>query len=217
MLAAWTTIIFFLYLNKDIKIEERLLYLQSTMLCIIIAAVLDIIFSVPLFALGFYKFFTVKSDILVNNLIPKIPQLLPLIVIIGILIIILALQYLMFALKRSLYFIKQYWIALFVLLVILTIYTVQKTAYQLGWYESLAHSLKFFSWHYGYAGWIIFVFFAIVLFSNAAAIIILSLKNKWRILNGARSIMLPLVKIGFIASIILSALVTLPELFLWYY
>jgi hypothetical protein len=123
----------------------------------------------------------------------------------------------MFALKRSLYFIKQYWIALFLLLVILATYTLQKTAYQLGWYESLPHSLKFFSWHYGYAGWIIFVFFAIVLFSNTAAIIILSLKNKWRNLNGAKSIMLPLVKIGFIASIILSALVTLPELFLWYY
>jgi len=216
-LSVWCIIFLFFYLKKEVKMEERLKYLKTIISWIISFTLIDLLVSTVFFIVGFNEFFTLKYDITTSEQLIRVEKLIPLLVIIGILLVLIIVQYSIFAFKRSMNIIKQYWISLYLLLLFLIVYILQNTAYHLGWYESPEQILKLCSWHYGYVGWIICIFFACTFFANTAAIIMLSFKNKWTSLHNVKLIMLPLLKIGFITAIMVSALVTIPDLFLWYY
>lgn len=216
-LISWALLWFFLYIKKDLKLEERSLYLKKIFQIGQILALSDLVLTFLIYAKGFLDFFSIKAIGVIPAMSGLSKNYLPLMIMTIVLLTLLSGLFVLFILKRSLKILKQYWIVLLLLLIVTLLFTALSSITNLGWYENTQTRLLLISWQYSYVGWIFMTFIAISIFCNVASIILYSSLNKFINPVKFKNQIISLIKMGFISAIAFSFLVILPDLMLWFY
>jgi hypothetical protein len=213
----WALLLFFLYQKKEIRLEERALFLKKTFYFSIIIAISDIIVTLIIFFQSFLYSFTLKGGS-VALLSPSLNILYtPLLILNLILLIMLISLFFLYVLRRSMIILKQYWITMLLLIIVTLIYTLIHSLGNLGWYENIHYRLGLFSWSYFFLGWIFLSFIAISVLCNVGSIILYSIMDKFVNPVKYKNQIVSYLKMGFLTALSFTLLAILPNLLLWFY
>jgi hypothetical protein len=213
----WALLWFFLYQKKEIRLEEKTIFLKNTFYFSLIIAITDIIVTSLIFFQSFFYSFTMRGGA-INPLSPSLNVIYaPLLIMTLILLVILCALFLLYMLRRSMIILKQYWLTLLILIIVTLIYISVNSLGNLGWYEDIHFRLSIFSWSYFYLGWIFLSFIAISTFCNVASIILYTIIDKFVNPVKYKNQIVSFLKMGFLTSISFTLLAILPNILLWFY
>ena len=216
-LICWILLWFFLYQKKEIRLEEKALFLKKTFYFALIIAITDILVTSLIFFQSFYYSFSIKGGV-INPFFSSIKIIYtPLLIMTLILLVILCVLFFLYMLRRSMVILKQYWIALLFLIIVTLTYTLVNSLGNLGWYENVHFRLSLFSWTYFYLGWIFLSFMAISAFCNIASIILYSIMDKFVNPVKFKNQIVSYLKMGFISAVSFALLAVFPNILLWFY
>ncbi len=213
----WALLWFFLYQKKEIRLEERVLFLKKTFIFSLIIAITDIIVTSLIFFQSFLYFFSIKGGRIIPLSLSLNAIYAPLLIMTLVLLVILCTLFILFVLRRSMIILKQYWLTLLLLITVALIYTSVNSVGNLGWYENAHIRLSLFSWSYFYLGWIFLSFMAISIFCNVASIILYSIIGKFVDPVKYKNQIISYLKMGFLTALSFTLLAMLPNILLWFY
>ena len=213
----WVLLWFFLYQKKEIRLEERSLFLKKTFYFAIIIAITDIIITSLIFFQSFFYSFSIKGGTIKTFLSSMNVIFTPLLFMTLILLVILCVLFFLYVLRQSMIILKQYWLTMLFLIIVTFIYTSVNSLGNLGWYENIHYRLSIFSWSYFYLGWIFLSFIAISTFCNVASIILYSNMDKFINPVKFKNQIISYLKMGFLTTLSFTLLAVLPNLLLWLY
>jgi len=213
----WILLWFFLYQRREIRLEERSLFLKKTLYLSLIIAITDLTVTSLIFFQSLYYSFSIKGVAIKAFFSSMNLIYTPLLIMVLILIAILCVLFFLYMLRRSMIILKQYWLALLLLIIITLVYTLMNSLGNLGWYESIHFRLSLFSWRYFYLGWIFLSFMAISAFCNVASIILYSIMDKFVNPVKFKNQIVSYLKMGFISALSVTMLAILPNILLWFY
>jgi len=213
----WALLWFFLYQKKEIRLEERAMFLKKTFIFALIIAITDILVTFLIFFQSFRYFFSIKGRNILSISSSLDVIYTPLLLITLVLLVILCLLFLLFVLRRSMIILKQYWLTLLLLIIVALIYTSLIGIRDLGWYENSHLRLSLFSGSYLFLGWIFLSFMAISIFCNVASIILYSIIGKFVNPVKYKNQIISYLKMGFLTAVSFILLAILPNILLWFY
>jgi hypothetical protein len=212
----WAMIWYFIAIKSEIKIEERVNYLRRLHVYTAILSISDLLITLLLSFQGYRHMFDIQATWHNPNQ-NVLSAYLPLLIVSLILLGLLSILYTLYIFRRSIKILKQYWLALLLLLISTILFTVLSGTVNLGWYDYSRARLLIFSWQYAYFGWIFLLLISITVFCNAASIILLSITNKFVNPVKFRNLSITLIKMGFITTLAFTLLSFVPDLLLWIY
>ena len=213
----WILLWFFLNKKKEIRLEERAIFLKKNFYFALIIAITDALVTSLIFFQNFYSSFSIKGGT-IKAYFPSINVIYtPLLIMTFILILILCVLFFLYMFRRSMIILKQYWLTLLFLIIVTFSYTVINSLGYLGWYDNIHYRLSLFSWTYFYLGWIFLSFLAISTFCNVASIILYSIMDKFVNPVKFKNQIVSYLKMGFISAISFALLAVLPNILLWFY
>ena len=213
----WILLWFFLNQKKEIRLEERALFLKKTFYFALIIAITDIIVTSLVFFQSFYYSFSLKGGAIKAFFSSINVIYTPLLIMTLIFIVMLCVLFFLYMLRRSTVILKQYWLVLLFLIIVTLTYTIVNSLGNLGWYENIHFRLSLFSWRYFYLGWIFLSFMAISAFCNIASIILYSIMDKFINPVKFKNQIVSYLKMGFISAVSFALLAVLPNILLWFY
>ena len=202
----WLMLLFFLNMRKNINDKNMYSFISKIYRWGALLAIFDIIGTSTLYYLNFKNLFMLQKNDLPYRPLETFDIKNQILVLIFITIILIIFLFIRFMLKREINIIRNYWLAVFILFILLVIFFIKVSVYKLGWYDSSEIRLKLFTWQYSYLGWIFLLFVVLSLFYNLSAIILLSFKNFINNSQHSRQIAIHLIKMGFISILIVSVL-----------
>jgi hypothetical protein len=213
----WALLWFFLYQKKEVRLEEKAIYLKKTFFITIIVGITDIVITTSIFFQGFFYLFSIRGGKIIQfSTYLSLIQTPILIISIAVLILFCTL-FVLFVLKRSMIILKQYWLVLLILIAITLVYALVSGMSHLGWYENTQLRLSLFSFSYGYIGWIFLIFIAITVFCNVASIILYSIVDKFVNPVKYKNQIISYLKMGFVTALSFAFLALMPNIMLWFY
>jgi hypothetical protein len=213
----WALLWFFLYQKKEVRLEEKSTYLKNTFFIAIIIAITDLLVTTLIFAQSFIYLFSIRGGKIIQ-LSAYLSSFHTLFLIITILLIAaFCAMFILFVLKRSMIILKQYWMILLALFIIIIFYSLTSGLNNLGWYENTNMRLSIFSWSYFYVGWIFLTFIGISIFCNVASIILYSIVDKFINPIKFKNHIVSYLKMGFLTAIGFTLLAVMPNILLWFY
>jgi len=213
----WVLLWFFLYQKREIRLDERALFLKKTFYIVLIIAITDIIVTSLIFFQSFFYSFSIRGGA-IKALSSSLNVLYtPMLVLTLILLFILVTLFFLYILKRSMIILKQYWLTALLLIIVSLIYISLNSLEKLGWYENIQYRLSLFSWSYFYLGWIFLTFLAITVFCNVSSIILYSIMGKFTNPLKYKNQVVTYLKMGFITIVSFTLLAILPNIYLWFY
>jgi hypothetical protein len=213
----WALLWFFLYQKKDIRLEEKAVFLKKTFFIAIIIAFSDILVTSALFLQSFLYFFSIRGGSIIqfSSYLKTIQS--PLLIITSLLLLVFCVLFILFILRRSMIILKQYWLILLILMMMTLLYTIVSGLSHLGWYENTHIRLSLLSWTYFYLGWIFLAFFGTSVFCNVASIILYSIVDKFVNPVKFKNQIISYLKMGFLTALSFTLLSLLPNIILLFY
>jgi hypothetical protein len=213
----WILIWYFVQIKKEIKIEERTLYLKKIFFYSLILAIIDVLLTSLLSFQGYHHMYSLTAAGSASYVSGDLENYLPFLIINLVLVILLSTLFILYILKRSLRILKQYWLTLLMLIVSSIITTILSGSVNLGWNDDFHTRVFLLSWQYTYVGWIFLLFLSISIFCNVASIILLT--NMGKFINPVkyRNLSINMIKMGFITIIAFLFLSVFPDLLIWLY
>jgi hypothetical protein len=213
----WALLWFFLYQKREIRLEERALFLKKTFYIVCIIAMTDIIVTSLIFFQSFFYSFSIRGGA-IKPLSSSLTVLYtPMYILTLILLLILVTLFFLYILRRSMVILKQYWLTALLLIIVSLIYMSLNSLDKLGWYENIHYRLSLFSWSYFYLGWIFLTFLGITVFCNVSSIILYSIMGKFIHPVKYKNQIVSYLKMGFVTIVSFTILSLLPNIFLWFY
>jgi hypothetical protein len=213
----WSLIWFFFHIKKEVKLEDRTSYLKKIFFWTQFVAVTDILFTLLLYFQGYYHFFKLKTFNTGQTETLVIENYIPLMIIIMILLTGLTVLFAFYILKRSVKILQQYWLALLLLLIAASIFTILSGINKFGWNENMFARILLFSAPYAFVGWIFMFLFVFSVFCNVSSIILYSMMSSFTNPIKYKNLTLTFFKMGYITAMAFSILVILPNIMLWFY
>jgi len=213
----WILIWYFTQIKREVKIEERTLYLKKIFLFSLILAFVDLILTFILSFQGYQHMYSLQATGSVSYVSNLIDGYFPLLVINFILLFLLTFLFVLYIFKRSFRILKQYWLALLLLIVSSLTTIILSGSTNLGWNTDFHTRVYLLSWQYFYVGWIFFLFLSISAFCNVASIILLANMSKFINPVKYRNLSINMIKMGFIAIVAFLLLSVLPDILVWLY
>jgi len=212
----WLLISLFLIESKEVKHEFILVYLKKISNAITLLFFLDFVIEgiVYLTTITDYLTFSVYSA--ENSLAESLQDtLLPIIVIIILTILLVAL-FISFLIKRKIRILRYLEFNTLFLYFAIGYLVFFCTGSIIGWNESLVYLLKLFSFKYGYTGFIFLIILAVTMIMNSSVVLLFNMKQFFSSEQQLRNKIINLVKVGFIATCILSCMAIWPHVYLWF-
>jgi hypothetical protein len=215
-LIVWSILLYALFIQKNIVSDQRFNYLNKIFTFYNLFLLTDLFLNVIIYLNGL-------SNSLFNENIVKSPIILKpssdfqlLFIILSLIMVLYLAVYVIFVFKRSLRLMQQYWFMLIILLIGLVIYAFNRTFEQLGIFSNAILGIKLLTWNYYFVGWIILGFFAITLSFNICGMIVFAVRDK--VIDGqySKNSILTFIKLGFITTVCLMALILLPEAYIYF-
>ncbi len=213
----WILIWYFIQIKKEIKIEERTLYLKKLFFYSLLLAVVDLVLTFLLSYQGYQHMYSLRAVGKIFHMAEVLDDYLPLLVMNFSLLLVLSFLFVMYILKRSLRILKQYWLTLLLLIISSLMLTLLSGSINLGWNDNFHTRVFLLSWQYSYVGWIFSLFISISVFCNVASIILLT--NMGKFINPVkyRNLSINMIKMGFIAIVAFLLLSVFPDILVWFY
>jgi hypothetical protein len=213
----WMLIWYFIQIKREIKIEERTLYLKKIFLFSLMLAIIDLILTIILSFQGYQHMYSLQATGTISYVSDYSNSYFPLLVMNFVLLLLLTLLFILYILKRSLRILKQYWLTLLLLIVSSLTTIILSGSVNLGWNHDFHTRVFLLSWQYSYVGWIFSLFLCISVFCNVTSIILLT--NMGKFINPVkyRNFSINMIKMGFIAIIAFVLLSVLPDIYVWLY
>ena len=213
----WVLLWYFLYQKKEIRLDERTLYLKKIFNISLILATTDIIVTFSIFLQSFFYSFSIRGGAITPLSSALNILFTPMLILTLILLLILCVLFLLYILRRSMIILKQYWLTALILVIVTLIYIPLNSLDKLGWFEDTQLRLSLFSYSYFYLGWIFLSFLAISIFCNVASIILFSIVGKFTNPAKYKNHIVTYLKMGFITIISFTLLAIFPNILLWFY
>ncbi len=213
----WILIWYFLQIKKEIKIEERTLYLKRLFFYFLILSLIDLILTFLLSFQGYRHMYALQATGSASYISGLSGDYLPLLVMNLLLVLILTVLFVLYIFKRSLRILKQYWLTLLILIISSVMITILSGSTNLGWNDDFHTRVLLLSWQYAYVGWVFSLFISISVFCNVAAIILLT--NMGKFINPVkyRNLSISMIKMGYITIVAFLLLSVFPDLLIWIY
>ena len=212
----WLMICLFLFESKEVKQEYILDYHRK------ISYSITTLFFLDFFIEGIVYLTTITDYLSLSvyateNLTaePLYETFLPIVVII-ILTIVLNTFFISFLIKRKIKILKYLEFTILFLLLAVGYIVYFCTGSIIGWNESLVYLLKLFSFNYGYTGFIFLIILAVSLLTNSSVVLLFNMKEFFISDQQLKNKIINLVKVGFVATCILSCMAIWPHIYLWF-
>ena len=213
----WILIWYFLQIKKEIKIEERIIYLKQLFFFSLILSLFDLILTFLLSYQGYQHMYALQTVGSVSYISGFSEEYLPLLVMNLILLVILSVLFVLYILKRSLRILKQYWLTLLLLIACSVMVTILSGLANLGWNDDFHTRVLLLSWQYAFVGWVFSLFISISVFCNVASIILLTNMSKFINPVKYRNLSINMIKMGYISMIAFLLISVFPDLLIWIY
>ena len=212
----WLLISLFLLESKEIKQEFILVYLKKISYSITLLFFLDFFIEGIVYLTTITEYMTLSVYSAENSLAePLQDTLLPIIVIIT-LTLILAGSFISFLIKRKIRILRYLEFNTLFLLFAIGYLVFFCTGSIIGWDESLVYLLKLFSFNYGYTGFIFLIILSVTMITNSSVVLLFNMKQFFISEQQIRNKIINLVKVGFVATCILSSMAIWPHVYLWF-
>lgn len=210
----WLMIIIFQFQSHEIKDEFILDYVQKISYAVALVFFLDFILAgiVYLTTISDYMSLSVVAD--KQELVQSLPDMSYIILIILFLTIALTIFFISFLIKRHIKILRYLELVTLLLLISIGYLVFFGTGPIIGWHESLKYLLILFSYKYGYTGYIFFIILAVTLITNSSVILLFNLKRMFNNEQQIKNKIINMVKVGFVASCILSCMALWPHIYL---
>lgn len=212
----WIMILLFLYQSKEIKQDFLINYLQKISYFITLVFILDFVIEgiVYLTTINDYLSFSVSA-------LKKLPSepvsdTYVVVTIIIILTIMLTILFILFLIKRNIKLLRYLELTTLVILFTTGYLVFFKTSSIIGWNESLVYLLKLFSYRYGFTGFIFLITLAVTMITNSSVVLLFNIKEFFNNEQQLKNKIINLVKVGYVATSILSCMAVWPHIYLWF-
>ena len=212
----WFMIVLFLYQSQEIKQEFILDYLKKISYSITLVFFLDFLLEGIVYLTTISEYMSLSVFTIVKKMTDPYPDLLYLIVLIVILTALLSGLFISFLVKRNIKILKYLELATLLLLFAIGYLVFFGTSAIVGWNESLIYLLKLFSFDYGYTGFIFIIVLAVTLITNSSVVLLFNLKEFFNSEQQLKNRLINMVKVGFVATCILSCMAVWPHIYLWF-
>lgn len=213
----WIMILLSLLMSEEIKAEYFVNYLQKLSMVIVVLFFLDFCLSGLVYIINITQYFNLAISIPKIDIISSVLSIEILLILILILMILMVVFFVIFILKRKISLLRFYELCVLILLISVGYLLITNTSHLVGWNESVYFQLKLFSIDYGFIGLLFFSLLAVTLITNSFVILLFNLKDIFKNSVLLRNRIVNHMKIGFIATIALCALVLMPHFILWIY
>jgi len=213
----WILIWYFLQIKKEIKIEERTIYLKKIFFYSLILSLVDLILTILLSFQGYQHMYALQAAGSTPYISGLSEDYLPLLIMNLLLLAILTLLFVLYILKRSLRILKQYWLTLLLLIMGSILVTILSGSTNLGWNDDFHTRVLLLSWQYAYTGWLFSLLISISVFCNVASIILLA--NMGKFINPVKykNLSISMIKMGYITIVAFFFLSVFPDMLIWIY
>ena len=212
----WFMIVLFLYQSQEIKQEFILDYLKKISYSITLVFFLDFLLEGIVYLTTISEYMSLSVFTIVKKMTDPYPDLLYLIVLIVILTALLSGLFISFLVKRNIKILRYLELATLLLLFAIGYLVFFGTSAIVGWNESLIYLLKLFSFDYGYTGFIFIIVLAVTLITNSSVVLLFNLKEFFNSEQQLKNRLINMVKVGFVATCILSCMAVWPHIYLWF-
>jgi hypothetical protein len=212
----WVMILLFLYQFQEIKQEFTLDYLKKTSYSIALVFFLDFLLEGIVYLTNISEYMSMSVVTIEKRMTEPYPDSLFLLILIVLLTILLSGFFISFLIKRKIRILRYLELCTLLLLIAIGYLVFFGTGAIIGWNESYVYLLKLFSFTYGYTGFIFLIVLAVTLITNSSVVLLFNMKEFFNHEQQLKNRIINLIKVGFVATCILSCMALWPHIYLWF-
>jgi len=212
----WLMICLFLFESREVKQEFILDYLKKISYFIATLFFLDFFIEGIVYLTTITDYLSLSVHATENSIAePLNESFLPIIIIIA-LTVVLSAFFISFLIKRKIKILKYLEFTTLFLLLAAGYLVFFCSGSIIGWNESLVYLLTLFSFNFGYTGFIFLIILAVTLLTNSSVVLLFNMKEFFISEQQLKNKIINLVKVGFVATCILSCMAIWPHIYLWF-